>query len=171
MKEGPLNEKELEWLEEVLVKYGNDDSVLDVAELDGFLTAILSGPRMIEPSEWLVALWGGAENIPKWASERELNRFMDLTFQHMNDISDRLIDYPDQFEPLFGVHTIDDAICAVSIWMTGLRYLNRLRLLSTPSLYMVAMKTKRDWKQCRMKTLKKISRTSFLPRLLCTIIG
>ena len=108
MKEGPLNEQELEWLEEVLIKYGNDDSVVDVAELDGFLTAILSGPHMIQPSEWLVALWGGTQHIPAWSSKRELSRFMDLTFQHMNDIAIRLMDYPDQFEPLFGVHTIDD---------------------------------------------------------------
>ncbi|WP_369789538.1 YecA family protein [Rouxiella sp. WC2420] len=108
MKEGPLNEKELEWLEEILEKYGNERSVIDVAELDGLLTAILSGPVMIEPSEWLVALWGGQEHIPKWSNERELKRFMDLTFQHMNDISDRLTEYPDQFEPLFGVQDIDD---------------------------------------------------------------
>ncbi|KAB7895206.1 UPF0149 family protein [Rouxiella sp. S1S-2] len=120
MKEGPLTEKELEWLEDVLEKYGNDTSVVDVAELDGLLTAILSGPRMIEPSEWLVALWGGPEHIPKWASERELNRFMELSFQHMNDISDRLTEYPDQFEPLFGVHEIDDVeYTVVEEWCYG----------------------------------------------------
>lgn len=121
MKEGPLSEKELEWLEEVLEKYGNDRSVVDVAELDGLLTAILSGPAMVEPSEWLVALWGGKEHIPRWASERELNRFMDLTFQHMNDISDRLIEYPDQFEPLFGVHETQEGeeFTVVEEWCYG----------------------------------------------------
>ncbi len=120
MKEGPLTEKELEWLEEVLEKYGNERSVIDVAELDGLLTAILSGPVMIEPSVWLVALWGGQEHIPRWSNERELSRFMDLTFQHMNDISDRLIEYPDQFEPLFGVHEIDDEeYTVVEEWCYG----------------------------------------------------
>lgn len=121
MKEGPLTEKELEWLEEVLEKYGNDRSVVDVAELDGLLTAILSGPAMVEPSKWLVALWGGKEHIPRWSSERELNRFMDLTFQHMNDISDRLIEYPDQFEPLFGVHETEEGeeFTVVEEWCYG----------------------------------------------------
>ena len=102
MNQGPLNEKELEWLDELLAKYGHDASVLDVSELDGMLTAILSGPREIEPAVWLMALWGGEKHIPRWTNEREMTRFMNLTFQHMNDIADRLNDAPEQFEPLFG---------------------------------------------------------------------
>lgn len=120
MNEGPLNEKELEWLEDTLIKYGNDDSVMDVAELDGLLTAILSGPLMIEPEVWLLSLWGGEKNVPKWANDRELQRFMDLTFRHMNDIADRLNDYPDQFGPLFGVNTVEDQeFIVVEEWCFG----------------------------------------------------
>jgi uncharacterized protein len=48
----PLNTK-IDWLEEVLLKYGNDDSVPCFSELDGFLTAIVSGPNMVSP-EYLV---------------------------------------------------------------------------------------------------------------------
>ncbi|WAT01005.1 UPF0149 family protein [Rouxiella chamberiensis] len=120
MKDGPLNEEELEWLEDVLIKYGNDESVLDVAELDGMLTAILSGPNMIEPSVWLVALWGGEDFIPDWESQEEVTRFMDLTFQHMNDIADRLNDYPEQFEPLFGEQTVEGTdYTVVDEWCYG----------------------------------------------------
>ncbi|OON38656.1 hypothetical protein BTJ39_17525 [Izhakiella australiensis] len=107
MKEGPLTDKELQWLEELLEKYGNDDSILDVAELDGMLTAILSGPTVVPPSEWLVALWGGEKKLPSWSNEREMSRFLDLSFQHMNDIADRLNHYSDQFDPLFGVREMD----------------------------------------------------------------
>lgn len=46
-KSGPLIDREIDWLEEVLLKYGNDDSVLCFSELDGFLTAVVSGPNMI----------------------------------------------------------------------------------------------------------------------------
>lgn len=49
-KNAPLTEREIDWLEEVLLKYGNDDSILCFSELDGFLTAIVSGPNMISPS-------------------------------------------------------------------------------------------------------------------------
>ncbi|MBP2170240.1 uncharacterized protein J2125_003432 [Erwinia toletana] len=108
MKQGPLELEELEWLEDVLMKYGNDNAMLDVSELDGFLTAIVSGPNKLEPGEWLVALWGGENSVPEWESEEELQRFLDLTFQHMNDITERLNDYPDQFEPIFGTSHLDD---------------------------------------------------------------
>lgn len=120
MKEGPLTEKELQWLDEMLEKYGNDASIVDVAELDGLLTAVLSGPRSIEPSEWLVALWGGEKRIPKWRNEREMNRFMDLCFQHMNDIADRLAEFPEQFDPLFGVReTEGQDFTVVEEWCFG----------------------------------------------------
>ncbi|HAV8537184.1 YecA family protein, partial [Escherichia coli] len=42
-KSGPLTDREIDWLEEILMKYGMDDSVLCFSELDGLLTAILSG--------------------------------------------------------------------------------------------------------------------------------
>lgn len=107
MNEGPLTDKELQWLETLLEEYGNDDSILDVAELDGLLTAVLSGPTAVEPSQWLVAVWGGEKRVPKWKNEREMTRFMDLCFQHLNDIADRLADFPDQFDPLFGVREME----------------------------------------------------------------
>ncbi|WP_333897031.1 YecA family protein [Mixta calida] len=120
MKEGPLTEKELQWLDEILEKYGSDESIVDVAELDGLLTAVLSGPRTIEPSEWLVALWGGQNRVPKWSNEREMNRFMELCFQHMNDIADRLAEFPDQFDPLFGVReTEGEDFTVVEEWCFG----------------------------------------------------
>ena len=55
MKTGPLNESELEWLDDILTKYNTDHAILDVAELDGLLTAVLSSPQEIEPEQWLVA--------------------------------------------------------------------------------------------------------------------
>ncbi|AHB70107.1 hypothetical protein P262_02451 [Cronobacter malonaticus] len=133
MKEGPLTEKELEWLDEMLEKYGSEDSIVDVAELDGLLTAVLSGPKTIEPSEWLVALWGGQNRIPRWSNEREMNRFMDLCFQHMNDIADRLAELPDQFDPLFGVReTEGQEFTVVEEWCFG--YLRGVALSDWSSL-------------------------------------
>ncbi|WP_312209244.1 YecA family protein [Pseudescherichia sp.] len=120
MKTGPLNEQELEWLDDVLAKYSTDASIVDVAELDGLLTAVLSAPMEIEPSEWLVAIWGGANHVPRWSSEKEMERFMTLSFQHMNDIAERLADYPEQFEPLFGTRTIEDQdLSIVEEWCFG----------------------------------------------------
>lgn len=88
---------------------------------------------MIEPSEWLVALWGGQNNIPKWSNEREMNRFMELCFQHMNDIADRLAEFPDQFDPLFGVReTEGQDFTVVEEWCFG--YLRGVALSDWSSL-------------------------------------
>ena len=43
-KRQPLNENELEWLDDTLAKYAAEGAILDVSELDGLLTAILSAP-------------------------------------------------------------------------------------------------------------------------------
>lgn len=120
MKTGPLNESELEWLDDVLARYGNDHSIMDVSELDGVLTAILSAPYDIEPAEWLLSLWGGAEHVPRWANDRERDRFVNLTLQHMDDVAERLSDYPDQFEPLFGTREEEGQdITIVEEWCFG----------------------------------------------------
>lgn len=37
-----------------------DCGIIDVSELDGFLTAVVSGPKPIPPSEWLPVVWGEA---------------------------------------------------------------------------------------------------------------
>jgi len=121
MTEGPLNENELQWLEETLMSYAHDDeSIMDVAELDGLLTAVLSGPVVVEPDRWLVAIWGGEKNIPRWKNDREMDRFINLCFKHMNDIAERLSHYPDQFEPVFGENEVDGRLFTiVEEWCFG----------------------------------------------------
>ncbi len=121
MAEGPLNENELQWLEETLMSHAHgDESILDVAELDGLLTAVLSGPVVVEPDTWLVAIWGGEKNIPRWKNDREMDRFINLCFQHMNDIAERLSDYPDQFEPVFGENEVEGQhFTVVEEWCFG----------------------------------------------------
>ncbi len=57
----PLTETELDTLDQLLRDNGTDDSVLNISELDGFLTAVASAPNLIMPSQWLPALWGGAD--------------------------------------------------------------------------------------------------------------
>ena len=134
MTEGPLNESELEWLEETLMSHGHaDESVIDVSELDGMLTAVLSGPVVVEPDAWLVAVWGGKANIPRWKNDREMHRFIDLCFKHMNDIAERLSDYPDQFEPVFGYNEVDGkTYTVVEEWCFG--YLRGMALTDWSTL-------------------------------------
>lgn len=118
MKQGPLSEKELEWLETILAQYGKETAVKDVSELDGMLTALIAGPQNIEPATWLVALWGGEAQLPAWQSQREMDRFMNLTFQHLNDIADQLNGDQDEYGPIFNASEDEETLTAES-WCTG----------------------------------------------------
>lgn len=120
MQQGPLTEEQLEWLDDILMKYSTEESLVDASELDGMLTAIVSSPVTVPPEEWLPAIWGGEDQMPEWESEEEFRRFHDLLSQHMNDIVDRLTEYPEQFEPLFGINTVDGKeFTVVEEWCFG----------------------------------------------------
>lgn len=59
------------------------DTSMDFATLEGFLTAIAIGPRMVRPSEWIPWIWDmdDAENAPEFSGEQEANRIMSLVFR------------------------------------------------------------------------------------------
>jgi uncharacterized protein len=95
-----------------------DEGVLDISELDGFLTAIVSGPRPIQPSEWLPVLWGQFE--PVWRSDEEAEAIVSLVLRHMNGIVSILTESPDEFEPIVLEVEEDDAtVTSVEEWCLG----------------------------------------------------
>ncbi len=95
-----------------------DEGVLDISELDGFLTAIISGPRSMEPSEWLPVLWGEYE--PKWASVEESEAIISLVLRHMNGIVNTLTEAPTEFEPIvLEVEEGDATVTSVEEWCLG----------------------------------------------------
>lgn len=49
----PLTEDELQELEDFLLSEDMPENIMDIAGLDGFLTAIVCSPTVIMPSEWL----------------------------------------------------------------------------------------------------------------------
>ena len=65
----PLNEEEFEYLDDFLLECIDDDAdtldkdegVLNISELDGLFTAIVSGPVRIPPSVWISVVWGDFE--------------------------------------------------------------------------------------------------------------
>lgn len=67
----PLEAEDYEFIEGMFRKHGSDQSMISASELDGFLTAIVSGPRMIMPSEWMSHIWGGEEHAPAWDRNRQ----------------------------------------------------------------------------------------------------
>jgi len=109
----PLNESEMEQLDEFLLNRisddvdteGMDEGIFELSMLDGFLTAIVSSPEVVPPSLWMPAMWGDFD--PEWESEKELNTIMQMLFRHMNSITAALLDHPEEFEPMFQERFVD----------------------------------------------------------------
>ena len=96
-----LSDRERKFLASKLLEYGNDESVLDFSELDGFLTAIVTNPEMLPMGVCYPALWGGETLQPDWQSEEELERFLDLLLQHLTSIAAVMLRWPDEFAAHF----------------------------------------------------------------------
>lgn len=114
----PLSETEFDELDHFLLHLESEDSALDLSELDGFFTAIVSGPDIIPPSEWLEVVWGGGEQAPVWKSEEQCERIIALMMRHMNTIASILMEMPEDFQALFlerevegKIYTIVDEWC------------------------------------------------------------
>jgi uncharacterized protein len=106
----PLSDQELERLNRFLLNRvtesedddadtDRDEGILNISELDGFLTAIVSGPTTLVPSRWLPALWGDEE--PVWDSAQQFQEIFSLIVRHMNGIAAFLGSQGERFEPLF----------------------------------------------------------------------
>ncbi|AYN17564.1 UPF0149 family protein [Pseudomonas monteilii] len=94
-----LSEKELARLEDLLITYGNDYSVLNLAELNGFFTALASSPVTVYPEQWLPAVAGG--KVPKFKKPAHEEAYTALMLRYANQVAEELGDDVDHFEPLF----------------------------------------------------------------------
>ncbi|RKJ83725.1 YecA family protein [Aeromonas veronii] len=98
--ESPSDNNELDELETLLEHYGSDHSIISMSMLDGFLTAIVSGPDLIAPGAWLPAIWGREQDQPQWQDHAEQKRFIDRVMRHYNDITTTLTYTPEDYFPL-----------------------------------------------------------------------
>jgi uncharacterized protein len=122
----PLSDEEYDRLDRFLLDRideetdttDRDEGVLDISELDGLLTALVSGPVTVMPSQWLPAVWGDFE--PVWENEKEFQEIFSLMMRHMNIISGMLMETPEEFEPLFlGRDVEGDSHIIVDEWCEG----------------------------------------------------
>lgn len=102
IKQGPLSDAELHDLDDFLMTAEGIQQSMDIAALDGFLTAILCGPKTIMPSEWLRWVWDtkSGEDSPEFESQAQAERIIGLIVRHMNEITRRLLTQPKQYKPL-----------------------------------------------------------------------
>ena len=124
----PLTDEECDLLDRFLLErideeadtLDKDEGVLDISELDGLFTALVSGPLSVAPSQWLPAVWG--DFAPVWESEKELQEIISLMIRHMNSIAHILMEYPEEFEPLFLEREVEgETYTIVDEWCEGYR--------------------------------------------------
>jgi uncharacterized protein len=103
----PLNEEETDLLDRFLLDRFDEDAdtedkdegLLGISDLDGFFTALVSGPVVIPPSRWLPVVWGDFE--PTWENTKHFEEIFSLLVRHMNGIAATLMEEPEAFEPIF----------------------------------------------------------------------
>src|SRR5512135_1743999 len=81
----PLTDAELDELEGFLASDAVPQDCMDLEMLDGYLTAIVSGPDVVQPSEWLPQVWseGGKSATPAFADTEQAQRIMALVLRHL----------------------------------------------------------------------------------------
>ncbi|MEX5494606.1 UPF0149 family protein [Pseudomonas asgharzadehiana] len=95
----PLAAAEFDLIEETLLKYGDDHSVLNLAELDGYFTALVSSPTQVDIAQWFPAIWGGQN--PEWENMEEAQRFLELCVRHINTLAAQLANNAQDFKARF----------------------------------------------------------------------
>lgn len=98
----PLSDEEFDELDEFLLSDSTSDETMVMSTLDGYLTAIVIGPKTVMPSAWLPGVWGPSSNdAPEFETVEQAQHILTLIMRHMNGIVWSLQHDPDNFEPLF----------------------------------------------------------------------
>ncbi|MBI5618920.1 MAG: UPF0149 family protein [Gammaproteobacteria bacterium] len=122
LDQGSLSDAEIEELDNFLLDAEGIDESMDVSSLDGFLTAIVCGPNLIMPSEWLRWVWDmdHGEDAPEFENEAQAQRILELVMRHMNDIARTLLETPEHYEPLLMQSPNDgDPVPVIDEWCCG----------------------------------------------------
>jgi uncharacterized protein len=122
LNEGPLTDDEIRELDQFLLDAKGLEESMDISTLDGFLTAIVCGPKTIMPSEWMRCVWDmeRGEDAPEFKDWAQAQRILGLLMRHMNDIAQTLHHAPEQYEPLLMENPNDgDPIPILDEWCSG----------------------------------------------------
>jgi uncharacterized protein len=122
LDQGPLTDEEVQELERFLLDADGIEESMDVSTLDGFLTAIVCGPKTIMPSEWMRWVWDmeRGEDAPEFKNQAEAEQILGLLMRHLNGIAGTLHQAPEQYQPLLMENPNDgDPIPIMDEWCSG----------------------------------------------------
>jgi uncharacterized protein len=90
----------------ILLDHFEADQAMDLEEMDGFFAALICGPDLVLPSEYLEEIWGGGD--APFENLEELREFLNLAMRHWNWVAGVLADPNQIFEPQLWVNEGED---------------------------------------------------------------
>ena len=98
-----LSDLEIEELDDFLAGEVREETSMDVSSLEGFLVAVVMGPRLVLPSEWLPWIWDmqEGESEAEFANKEQANRIISLIMRYYNGVNRTFEIDPVSFEPIF----------------------------------------------------------------------
>ena len=116
MKPQPLTDAEFEHLNGLLGRFDNKRP-MNLEQLDGFLAALICGPEIVRPSEYLPVICGSDMVFEdSFGTQSVLQDFLSLIMRHWNFIADTLHS-GDVFLPM--LLEDDDGVTHANDWATG----------------------------------------------------
>jgi uncharacterized protein len=110
----PLTQAELDRLQELLDDCSGGTS-MNIEELDGFFAALIAGPEVVMPSEYLPEVLGGAQ-AREFKSLEEANEVLSLLMRHWNTIA-RTLHQGAVYIPV--LWEAEDGTCRGNDWARG----------------------------------------------------
>jgi uncharacterized protein len=112
-----ITDADLERLDDFLSSDAAPESAMDVATLEGFLTALVIGPSVVMPSAWMPWVWDfehGRQEV-EFADMAQAQDVMGLIMGLMNRIAGAFEYDPASFDPVF----FRDATWGAAEWCEG----------------------------------------------------
>ena len=91
---------DLDRLHDLLSAIPAERDGMTIAELDGYVAALIVCPEMIPPSEWLPGVWGGEHEFGDVA---EAEATIAAVMGHYNRIARELAEHPEDYAPVLEI--------------------------------------------------------------------
>ena len=91
---------ELDRLHDLLNAIPAERDGMTIAELDGYVAALLVCPEVVLPSEWLPGVWGGEH---EFADVAEAEATVAAVMGHYNRIARELAEHPEDYAPVLEI--------------------------------------------------------------------
>jgi len=80
---GPMTDDEIDRLATLLDRYGDVDHGMNLEALDGYLSALVVGPVLVLPSEYLPGIWGREPAFESTAVAAEVHALITRLWNHI----------------------------------------------------------------------------------------